>query len=71
MTKDVDVVYIAGSRLLKIAITIFGKSGTRHVPGSFFERSLRAFRHFRADTRERCVDIPGQWRIIRRNVLRS
>jgi len=46
MTKDVDVVDIAGSRLLAIAVQVFGKGGP--VSASTWRPSPRGFRRCRS-----------------------
>ena len=66
MTKDVDVVEIAGSRLLEIAMEIFGRGRPGHLShGLYLETVSSGLPPMPIGYQKRCIDIPGSWRVIR------
>jgi hypothetical protein len=66
MTKDVDVVETARSPLLEVAAHIFRKGGPEHQGHGFYlEFVSSGFPPLPAGFQERCVDMPGPWRVIR------
>lgn len=66
MTKDVDVVDVAGSRLLDVAVAAFGKDGPRRAAHSFYLETVSSgLPPLPIGYQGRCLDIPGDWRIIR------
>jgi len=66
MTKDVDVVFQHGSRLLERAVEVFGagRPGARRL-GFFLETVSSGLPPLPAGFQGRCVDIPGDWSVIR------
>jgi hypothetical protein len=66
MTKDVDVVDDAGSRLLPIAVQEFTRGGARHAGlGLYLEAVSSGLPPLPIGYQGRCVDVPGPWRVIR------
>lgn len=66
MTKDVDVVDAAGSRLLAIAVGVFGKGGPGHRGHGFYLETVSSgLPPLPVGYQKRCVDLPGPWRVIR------
>lgn len=66
MTKDVDVVDIAGSRLLGVAVDIFGKKKSGQLAHHFYIETVSSgLPPLPIGYQKRCVEIPGRWRIIR------
>jgi Nucleotidyltransferase of unknown function (DUF6036) len=66
MTKDVDVVHVAGSRLLDIAVNSFGKYGSeRQAQQLYLETVASGLPPLPIGYQGRCVDIPGRWQVIR------
>lgn len=66
MTRDVDIVDVADSRLLGIAMGIFGKGNPGHTLYQFYLETVpTGLPPLPIGYQRRCVDIPGCWRIIR------
>lgn len=66
MTKDVDVVEVKVSRLLTVALGVFGKGGPGHTePGFYLEAVSSGFPPLPIGFERRCGDVPGPWRVIR------
>jgi hypothetical protein len=66
MTKDVDIVYVHGSKLQERAIETFG-SGTlgAGAHGFYLETVPPGLPPLPAGYQARCIDIPGAWTVIR------
>lgn len=65
-TKDVDVVDVADSRLLGIAVDIFGKNSPGNVARRFYLETVSSgLPPLPIGYQKRCIDVPGPWRIIR------
>ncbi|HWE37780.1 MAG TPA: DUF6036 family nucleotidyltransferase [Isosphaeraceae bacterium] len=66
MTKDVDVVEVAGSRLLGIAVRVFGKGGPGHRAWGFYLETVSSgLPPLPLGYQSRCIDVPGPWSVIR------
>jgi hypothetical protein len=66
MTKDVDVVDMQGSRLLRVAVEEFGKGGPAHLGhGLYLEPVSSGLPPLPAGFQRRCIEIPGTWEVIR------
>lgn len=66
MTKDVDVVEPARSRLFAVAVDVLEKGGTGTVGQSFYLEAVSSgLPPMPAGFQKRCLDIPGAWRVIR------
>jgi hypothetical protein len=66
MTKDVDVVHVAGSRLLGIAERLFGRDGPARPEWGFYLESVPGgLPPLPIGFERRTVDVPGSWRVIR------
>jgi hypothetical protein len=66
MTKDVDVVYTHGSKLLDRAVEIFG-AGTPAAAehGFYLEAVSSGLPPLPIGYQKRCIAIPGPWRVLR------
>ena len=66
MTKDVDVVFTHGSRLLDRAVEIFG-AGTLAAAehGFYLEAVSSGLPPLPIGYQKRCIAIPGPWRVLR------
>jgi hypothetical protein len=66
MTKDVDVVDVAGSRLLGIAVQVFGKGGPGQAGRGFYLETVSSgLPPLPIGYQGRCLAVPGPWRVIR------
>jgi Nucleotidyltransferase of unknown function (DUF6036) len=66
MTKDVDVVEMAGSRLFTLAVEEFKKGGAGHARyGFYLEAVSSGLPPMPIGFQKRCVQVPGPWRVIR------
>ncbi len=66
MTKAVDVVQDAGSRLFGIAVEKFGRASKGHLDHNFYlEVVSSGLPPLPAGYQSRCLDIPGSWEVIR------
>jgi hypothetical protein len=66
MTRDVDVVDAAGSRLLGVAVRVFGKGGPGHRGHGFYLEAVSSgLPPLPIGFQGRCVAVPGPWRVIR------
>jgi hypothetical protein len=66
MTKDVDVVEVAGSRLLGIAARLFEKGGSGHRAWGFYLETVPSgLPPLPLGYQSRCIDVPGPWTVIR------
>ena len=65
-TKDVDVVDVDGSRLLGLAVDLFGKNGPRRaLHGFYLETVSSGLPPLPIGYQKRCVAVPGPWKVIR------
>ncbi|MFO0951213.1 MAG: DUF6036 family nucleotidyltransferase [Isosphaeraceae bacterium] len=66
MTKDVDVVNDDRSRLLGVALAIFGKQGTsRRESGLYLEAVSSGLPPLPSGYQSRAIEVPGPWRLLR------
>ena len=65
MTKDVDVVHVDRSRLLRIAVEKFGRASKGHLDHGFYLEAVSSgLPPLPIGYQGRCLDVPGSWRII-------
>jgi hypothetical protein len=66
MTKDVDIVYIDGSKLQGKAIASFGKGtpGANRY-GFYLEAVSSGLPPLPVGYQTRCTDVPGPWKVLR------
>ncbi len=66
MTKDVDVVEVAGSPLFTLAVEVFRKGGAGHTGHGFYLEAVSSgLPPLPIGFERRCVDVPGPWLVIR------
>ncbi len=66
MTKDVDVVDVAGSHLLMVAVQLFGKGCSGHQRyGVYLKTVASGLPPLPTGYQKRYSAIPGPWRVIR------
>jgi hypothetical protein len=66
MTKDIDIVYVHGSRLQQLAVETFGKDTLRASQHGFYLEAVSSgLPPLPAGYQARCIALLGTWRVIR------
>ena len=66
MTKDVDVVHLADSRLLEAAVGLFGRTGRAVSPGGLYLETVSSgLPPLPIGYAGRLVEVAGDWEVIR------